>query len=158
MGALVFIAPVQDQDYFNISIFGCQGRFNIFQRKFWCLMLASEIVAVIEAELAKKHIKKQTFYDTCGVSAAMMSNWRHNKNYPLLDTLRKINDFLGTSFVLTANKENPPPQAGDGLSDVQRALISAIPQLPDEVVSLLLSGAKDWLNNHKSQDGPSQSG
>ena len=61
-------------------------------------MKSSEIVEQIEKVLKEKGIKKGEFYSACGLSAAVMSNWRKNKNYPLLTKIEEINDYLGTSF------------------------------------------------------------
>lgn len=69
-------------------------------------MMAHEIVDVIEAELKKKNIKKKDFYDACDVSAAMMSNWRHDKNFPLMDTLQKISTYLRTNLLLTESTKS----------------------------------------------------
>ena len=78
-------------------------------------MTGPEIVAVIEQTLYAKGISKGEFYRACDVTAAMMSNWRRGKNLPLMDTMARINRYLGTDLILTqtlrlpsANDPRPP--------------------------------------------------
>ena len=74
-------------------------------------MKASEIVEQIEAILKERGIKKGDFYKACGISASVVSNWRNNKNYPLFPTLQTINEYLGTSFVVSLNDDDSLPYA-----------------------------------------------
>lgn len=101
-------------------------------------MLASEIVVVIEANLKEKGIKKQDFYNACGISAAMMSNWRHDKNFPLLDTLAKINSFLGTNFILRSETDEKAPAAITDVSKIKQQAIDAIMNGTDEDAQMFL--------------------
>jgi len=71
-------------------------------------MNGSEIVAAIERELNAQGISKGEFYTACNVSSAMMSNWRKGKNLPLMNTMARINDFLGTDLVMTTGKLTLP--------------------------------------------------
>ena len=72
-------------------------------------MTGPEIVYVIERTLAERGISKGEFYAACNVTAAMMSNWRRGKNLPLMDTMARINRFLGTDLILTSQKLTLPP-------------------------------------------------
>jgi len=84
--------------------------------------------------------------------------------------LREIADYLGVSYeyLMTGTKKDLPlglsskpvefdvdrltANYDDGLTDSQRDLISLIYELPDDVVLMLLSAAKEWLKNHKFAD------
>ena len=65
-------------------------------------MTGPEIVKHIEDALKQKGISKTKFYSECNVTSSMMSNWRRGKNLPLMDTMSRINRFLGTDLVLTS--------------------------------------------------------
>ena len=99
-------------------------------------MSGAEIVSVIESKLAEKKISKGDFYKACRITAPQMSNWRRNKNYPLLDTLMRINNFLGTDFRI--DTKSPAPKEGEARQDELTRLFSAAdPWIQDQVLSLL---------------------
>ena len=54
-----------------------------------------ELVRVIERELANKGISKTKFYEDCGISSAVFSNWRKNINAPSDKNLAVISEYLG---------------------------------------------------------------
>ena len=74
-------------------------------------MTAKEMVDRIESRLKERRITKGEFFERCGVTAASMSNWRHNRNYPSMETMISIEEFLGADIFA---KENPAP-SGTGL-------------------------------------------
>jgi len=105
------------------------------------------------------------------ISKSTLSNLRNGRSETITPaTARKIAAFLGVSMddVLHGTKKDLPFIANskpvefdvdrlkanydDGLTDSQRDLISLIYELPDDVVLMLLSAAKEWLKNHKSAD------
>ena len=61
-----------------------------------------ELVRIIERELANKGISKTKFYEDCGISSAVFSNWRKNINTPSEKNLAVISEYLG----LTIGKDN----------------------------------------------------
>lgn len=58
----------------------------------------------------------------------------------------------GSPFIVNSKPVEFDIQIDDGLTDKQRDLINLVAELPDNVVSLLLSAAKDWLKNQQSSD------
>ena len=54
-----------------------------------------ELVRIIERELASKGISKTKFYEDCGISSAVFSNWRKNINTPSDKNLAVISQYLG---------------------------------------------------------------
>lgn len=67
-------------------------------------MESQEMVKRIEGALKAKRITKGEFYKACGVTAAAMSNWRRGLNYPAIDTIKTIEEYLGIDLWA---KENP---------------------------------------------------
>ena len=114
-------------------------------------MLPSEIVDIIEKILRDKGISKSDFYSSCGVSAAVFSNWRVNKNYPSMNNLVAINEFLGTNFGIT-QIEKTAPISEDGLNAIQRQLIQLLPLLDDADISVLLSTAQSLIASRRFRD------
>lgn len=84
-------------------------------------MSGPEIVSAIERELSDQGISKGEFYAACNVTSAMMSNWRKGKNLPLMATMSRINDYLGTDLVLTPGK---PAPLHVGLAPIQQDQLS----------------------------------
>lgn len=68
-------------------------------------MTPYDIVVYIEKILISKGISKAVFYASTGISAAMMSNWRKGKNYPSMEALFAINEFIGTDFAITVDND-----------------------------------------------------
>lgn len=78
--------------------------------------------------------------------------------------LQHIADVLGTTpAYLMGFTDDPTNHAGetkdpsseeDGLTDKQRQLIKLVSDLPDEVVSMLLSAAKAYIDNQQPRDDP----
>ena len=58
-------------------------------------MDGNELVRIIERELANKGISKAKFYEDCGISSAVFSNWRKNINTPSDKNLAVISEYLG---------------------------------------------------------------
>ena len=82
------------------------------------------------------------------------SSWRWDKNSPSVEKIIRAAKTLNVSidYLCGLTDIKTPAANGDGLTDAQRELMAVVPQLPDSVASLLLSGAKDWLNNHTPLD------
>ena len=58
----------------------------------------------------------------------------------------------GSPFIVNSKPVDFDIKIDDGLTEKQRDLINLVAELPDNVVSLLLSAAKDWLKNQQSSD------
>lgn len=72
-------------------------------------------------------------------------------NVPVEQILRGEQE-KGSPFIMNSKPVDFDIQIDDGLTDKQRNLINLVAELPDNVVSLLLSAAKDWLKNQQSSD------
>lgn len=98
-------------------------------------MKSSEFVEQIEQVLKEKGIKKGDFYKACGISSANMSLWRYDKHYPLLETVNRVNEYLGTTLKFTmAENEKPAPTDGGGLdAELLKRLMSLTPEEIDMV-------------------------
>lgn len=128
-------------------------------------MTGPEIVLAIERVLLMRGISKGDFYAACDVTSAMMSNWRKGKNLPLMSTMARINDYLGTDLVMTPGSESsglrlpsapepPPRQPGlvlggtkkpaspqaDGIID---KLIALDPEMRELFVRILAAAKED---------------
>lgn len=103
-------------------------------------MSGAEIVSVIESKLAEKKISKGDFYKACRITAPQMSNWRRNKNYPLLDTLTRINNFLGTDFRI--DTKSPAPDEGEAERAEFIRLYEAAPAWLQDQIRALLKAAE----------------
>lgn len=70
------------------------------------------------------------------------------------DCLSRFAFYLDVSmkYLLGKEQKESPPPVEDRLSKKQKALIAAVAELPEDMVSFLLVDAKDWLKNHKSAD------
>ena len=90
-----------------------------------------------------------------GVPRSTMSELKMGRTTTIsVETAIKLASALDVSveYLLgKEQKESPPPVEGR-LSGKQKALIAAVAELPDDMVSFLLVAAKDWLKNHKSAD------
>lgn len=93
-----------------------------------------------------------------GYGNGAISCWKNAKRNAPMDRIVAIAEYLGVSVDDLVrpyeNKKTPTVQTNDGLTDKQREFIDVIRELPDDIVSPLLSAAKDWLNNRKSADSP----
>ena len=107
-----------------------------------------------------------------GFSQTTVKNWLLGRTEPYKKDWDKIATALSVSvsdlFPISETKKDLPlglsskpvdfdvdrilANYDDGLTDSQRDLISLIYELPDDVVLMLLSAAKEWLKNHKSAD------
>jgi len=130
----------------------------------------TQFVKRINAILAEKGVEKRTFYADCKITSSAFSQWSTGRTTPREKKLREIADYLGVSYeyLMTGTKKDLPlglsskpvefdvdrltANYDDGLTDSQRDLISLIYELPDDVVLMLLSAAKEWLKNHKFAD------
>lgn len=65
--------------------------------------MKSPIVARINSLLAEQDIKKQTFFEDCGITSASFSQWNTGKTVPRMKNLEVIAKYLRTStnFLLT---------------------------------------------------------
>ena len=70
-------------------------------------MNGPELVKSIEEKLRELNIKKAQFYKDCEISSASFSQWRLGRHFPEYSTLMRINEYLGTSFEISAKKETP---------------------------------------------------
>ena len=88
-------------------------------------MNGPDIVKSIEEKLKDLNIKKGQFYKDCGVSSASFSQWRLGHHLPEYSTLARINEYLGTSFTFSENKETPTP-SGERKDDPMLAARTSI--------------------------------
>lgn len=120
-------------------------------------MLPHEIADYIENILIERGISKGDLYSACdGMSAAVMSNWRKDKNWPSMQTLLSVNEFLGTRFGIAIIEEKTAPTDRSDLSDLQRALINSATNWSDRTVVLVMQIANE-LEASRNRQGDSQS-
>jgi len=115
-------------------------------------MSSYEIVVYIEKILISRNISKADFYASTGISAAVMSNWRKGKNYPSMEALMAINEYLGTDFAIMVENEKTAPKIEDGLNAIQKQLIQLFPLLDDADVSVLLATAQSLIASRRFRD------
>lgn len=94
-----------------------------------------EFVQLIEAQLVQQGISKTKFYEDCGLSSAVFSNWRKNINAPSQKNINTICEYLN----LELDKSNVyvPIQQSEEENDI-RELIRERQDL-----RILLNSAKD---------------
>lgn len=98
-------------------------------------MKPSEIVDYIERKLKEKGLPKSDFYEATGISAAVFSNWRKEKNRPSLDNLDAINAYLGTTFAIEVENKKMPVQMDEQTAHIMIRFLN----LPDQKKKAVLS-------------------
>lgn len=98
-------------------------------------MKPSEIVDHIEQKLKEKGLSKSAFYEATGISAAVFSNWRKEKNRPSLDNLDAINAYLGTTFGIELENEKKLAQMDEQTADIMFRILA----LSDQKLKALLT-------------------
>ena len=93
-------------------------------------------VELIEQELAKRKITKQTFYKESGISSATMSQWRNRIYSPSSAAIKKIEEYFG--ITLSREQKNEQSTIYDGLSDIKKEFIQFADELTDEQALLAL--------------------
>ena len=70
----------------------------------------------VNALLAQKGIRKETFYNDCNITSSAFSQWSTGKTSPRQKTIEKISDYLGVSvgYLIREQKEIPVTNQGDG--------------------------------------------
>ena len=112
-----------------------------------------EIVAYIEKILHSRHITKTDFYDSTGVSPAVMSNWRREKNYPSMEALIAINEYLDTDFAITVgNKES---SVNSILTDDERDIIRLYRNASDQTRKSMLQFLRSLEADSQLRDASS---
>ena len=104
-------------------------------------MTSQEIVKIIEAELKKKGITKETFYRDVGIKAGNMSNWRTGNNNPSLSTLARISEYLGLDLM---GARGPEKESGIGRYGLTKAEWKSIGSLFSTQLSAIAK-APEWL-------------
>ena len=94
-----------------------------------------------------RDIKPSVVAALIGKTSAAATGWKNGKQ-PRPATIVKIAEVLKCSVEDLLEDEESTSPSSDALSDAKAELIGIIPDLPDEVVSLLLAGAKEWLSKH----------
>lgn len=94
-----------------------------------------------------------------GLSRSLISDLKAGRKQGVTDkTAIKIAQYFNVPVgrVLGTDTKNSPADNGEGmeLTQKQKDLASVIPVLPDQIVSILLSAAEDYLSNQQSQDVP----
>lgn len=64
-------------------------------------------VQMVEIELKKRRISKETFYRESGISSATMSQWRKRIYSPSSAAIKKIEEYLGIEFSLEQKEKTP---------------------------------------------------
>ena len=107
----------------------------------------------INSLLAERGIDKGTFYKAVGISSASFSQWRTGISNPTQKRLEQIAEYFDMSVSeLLSEEEKPAPISEDGLTDLQRALINAVPQMSDKTI-LLLMQIKDAIEDSRNLPG-----
>ena len=107
-------------------------------------------VQMVEAELKRRKIAKEVFYKESGISSATMSQWRKNIYSPSSVAIKKIEDYLGIKFSISAEtKKEPLAINGEKLSDAEVDLIELFRQVPEDQQQLVLQMIRVALGNRK---------
>ena len=94
-------------------------------------------VELIEQELTKRKIPKQTFYRESGISGATMSQWRKGIYSPSSAAIRKIEEYF--NITLSIEQKNPPSklEPTERESRILEALRSKSPAEQKALLTLL---------------------
>ena len=94
-------------------------------------MKGSDLVRIVEHQLALKGTPKGEFYKACNITSSTFSNWRNNTNTPTERNIQIISQYLGIEI----NDEGIPQ------TDETTALRELIRDRQD--LRILLNSAKD---------------
>ena len=97
-----------------------------------CEMKGSDLVRLVEHQLALKGIPKGDFYKACNITSSTFSNWRNNTNTPTEWNVQRISQYLDIDI-----DEATVPRANDETT----ALRELIRDRQD--LRVLLNSAKD---------------
>lgn len=107
-------------------------------------------VQMVEAELKRRKIAKEVFYKESGISSATMSQWRKNIYSPSSVAIKKIEDYLGIKFSISAEtKKEPLTVDGEKLSDAEAELVQLFRRVPEDQQQLVLQMIRVALDNRK---------
>ena len=84
-------------------------------------------VQLIEAELKKRGISKETFYQQSGISSATMSQWRKGIYSPSSAAIRKVEAYFG--ITLSLEQKDAPTLTEKDERDIARDLERIMSQL-----------------------------
>ena len=100
-------------------------------------------VELIEQELRKRKISKQTFYKESGISCATMSQWRNGIYSPSSAAIKKIEEYFG--IALAIEQKNSPDEFS--LTEGEKKLIQLLRQFPEDrkefAVSMVISALEN---------------
>ena len=97
-----------------------------------------EFARIIEAELAKRGIKKGDFYNSTGISATAMYNWKKGST-PSLESISTVENFLGIKL----SNYDKAEQLEDLREDLRILLRSAKDLPPSSVYQLIAQIEKE---------------
>lgn len=95
------------------------------------------VVERIEQTLKEKHINKGLFLSEMGLTVNSFKNWKERGTSPKADMLPKIAEYLGVSVSFLLGEDV------DGLSELDKQLIEAFRELPDNQKFALLALIKN---------------
>lgn len=111
------------------------------------------VINKINGLLAQRGIDKGKFYNDVGISSASFSQWKNGVAKMPKKRLEQIAEYFGMTVAeLLSEDEKPAPISEDGLTDLQRALISVVPRLSDDTVLLLMQIANKIEASHSLPD------
>ena len=94
-------------------------------------MKGSDLVRIVEHQLALKGIAKGEFYKACNITSSTFSNWRNNTNTPTDRNIQIISQYLGIDI----------DEAGVPKTDETTAMRELLRDRQD--LRILLNSAKD---------------
>ena len=89
-------------------------------------------------------VSQQDLVSALNVSKSAVSDWVHGKNYPRIDVMQKLSDYLGV--VMT--KLTMPNDHCDEFTEAERRLVTAYRGAEDTAKQIAL----ETLLNHQKQD------
>ena len=98
-------------------------------------------VELIEQELRKRKISKQTFYKESGISSATMSQWRNRIYSPSSAAIKKIEEYFG--ITLAIEQKNAPDELV--LTEGEMDLIKLFRLIPEDQQPVVLAMIKAAL-------------
>ena len=101
--------------------------------------------------MSMQKITQQDIVNALGVSKSTVSDWCHGKNYPRIDVMQRLADFLG----VVMNKLTISNDHSDELTPEERLLVNgyrALPRPGQEYMLTQLTAAKAIYGEKESSD------
>lgn len=113
-----------------------------------------ELLARIDIELTKKHVKKAEFYSAVGLTAGALSLWRKGKTKPRPATIEKIADYLGVTpaYLMGEEPEKSAAPQGSAMNDDDiKFALWGTREIDDDVLEQVKAFAK-FASEHKKKN------